>query len=235
MSTYVVSDLHGYPLEKLINKLKEINFGSEDILYVLGDCIDRGSDGLKILKWIMSQPNITLILGNHEKMLLDNQFLFDGDTIPAVLDLVGEQRRAFAVWVSNGGDVTLDSLQECTDAQIKQIFKYLEKAPLYKEIECNGKKYILTHSGLGNFDKNKPLEEYTEQELLWNRPKFYGKYFDDGTIVVFGHTPTFAYGDEYRGKIIKSDTYINIDVGAACGHPPVLLRLDDKKVFYLSC
>lgn len=230
---YVCSDLHGYSLERLQKKLDELEFNANCHLYILGDCIDRGMDGIKILRFCMSQPNITLILGNHEKMLLDNQFLFDGDTIPAVLDLVGEQRRAFAVWASNGGDVTLDSLQECTDAQIKHIFKYLEKAPLYKEIECNGKKYILTHSGLGNFDKNKPLEEYTEQELLWNRPKFYDKYFDDGTIVVFGHTPTFAYGDEYRGKIIKSDTYINIDAGAACGHPPVLLRLDDMKTFNL--
>lgn len=228
---YVCSDLHGYPLEKIQKKLNELEFGTNDHLYVLGDCIDRGTDGLKILRWIMQHQNITLILGNHEKMFLDNEFLFEGETIPAVLDLVGEQRRVAAVWLSNGGYTTLDSINEYSRSQIKYIFKYLKKAPLYKEIECNGKKYILTHSGLGNFDKNKPLEEYTEQEFLWSRPKFYDKYFDDGRVVVFGHTPTFVYGEEHRGKIVKRDTWINVDVGAACCHAPVMLRLDDMKTF----
>lgn len=50
--TYVVSDLHGYPLEHIQRKLTEVGFSSEDKLYVLGDCIDRGSDGLKNYKMV---------------------------------------------------------------------------------------------------------------------------------------------------------------------------------------
>lgn len=103
MSIYVTSDLHGYPLKKLQNKLEEIEFGFNDHLYILGDCIDRGTDGLQLIRWIMAQQNTTLLLGNHEAMLLDNRFLFDGDSIPAVLDLKGEQRNTYCVWTSNGG------------------------------------------------------------------------------------------------------------------------------------
>lgn len=95
---YVTSDLHGYPLKKLQNKLEEIEFNSQDHLYILGDCIDRGPDGLEIIRWIMSQSDLTLLLGNHEVMLLDNQILFDGDSIPAVLDLKGKQRNSYCVW-----------------------------------------------------------------------------------------------------------------------------------------
>ena len=42
MATYVVSDLHGQ--YKLFKKgLKEIGFSEDDMLYVIGDVIDRGS------------------------------------------------------------------------------------------------------------------------------------------------------------------------------------------------
>ena len=45
-------------------------------------------------------------------------------------------------------------------------------------------------------------------------------------------TPTAYYGSEYAGKPVITDTWINIDVGAAGGMPPLLLRLDDMKQFY---
>ena len=44
---YVTSDLHGYPLEKFSDMLKSVNFSQNDILYILGDVIDRGKDGIK--------------------------------------------------------------------------------------------------------------------------------------------------------------------------------------------
>lgn len=233
MSIYVTSDLHGYSLKKLQNKLEEIEFGFNDLLYILGDCIDRGTDGLNIIRWVMSQSNVTLLLGNHEAMLLDNQFLFDGDSIPAVLDLKGEQRNSYCVWTSNGGYATIDSMQRFSDSQIKHIFRFLEKAPLYKEIEVNGKKFILTHSGLGSFALDKPLHEYSRFDLLWTRPTLNTRYYEDGRKVIFGHSPTVLFGSEFRGKPIFTDTWINIDVGAGIGLQPLILRLDDMKRFYI--
>jgi len=49
MSTYAISDLHGqYDIfEKLLDV---IDFSENDFLYVLGDAIDRGPDGIKILQ-----------------------------------------------------------------------------------------------------------------------------------------------------------------------------------------
>jgi serine/threonine protein phosphatase 1 len=38
---YVISDLHGYPIEKLKKLLEKANFGEDDFLYILGDVIDR--------------------------------------------------------------------------------------------------------------------------------------------------------------------------------------------------
>ena len=48
MSTYVISDIHGqYKAYKKM--LREIDFKPEDTLYVLGDAIDRGPNGIKVL------------------------------------------------------------------------------------------------------------------------------------------------------------------------------------------
>ena len=74
---YVISDLHGYPLGRLKALLEQAEFGADDFLYVLGDVIDRGSDGISLLRWLMLQPNAELILGNHEDMMLKNEFLLD--------------------------------------------------------------------------------------------------------------------------------------------------------------
>ena len=55
MSTYVCSDIHGqYGLYK--SMLHEINLTPEDHLYILGDMIDRGQDGIRILQDVSSRP-----------------------------------------------------------------------------------------------------------------------------------------------------------------------------------
>ena len=43
--TYVISDLHGYPIEKLKKLLEKADFIENDFLYILGDVIDRNGDG----------------------------------------------------------------------------------------------------------------------------------------------------------------------------------------------
>lgn len=67
MSTYVISDIHGN-YKKYKRLLEMIDFKDKDTLYVLGDVIDRGPEGIKVLKDMMSQPNVIPILGNHEFM-----------------------------------------------------------------------------------------------------------------------------------------------------------------------
>ena len=44
--TYVMSDIHGH-YDKYREMLETIEFAADDTLYVLGDVLDRGSDGFK--------------------------------------------------------------------------------------------------------------------------------------------------------------------------------------------
>ena len=108
---------------------------------------------------------------------------------------------------------------------------YLRDAPLYDTVQVNDKKYILVHAGLGNFYPERKLSDYRPDELLWARPTLETKYFDDANkIVVFGHTPTEYFGEQYRGKVLKTDNLICVNTG----EKTMLLRLDDMAEFYLN-
>ncbi len=234
--TYVISDLHGYPLEKFKNLLDQAEFSDDDFLYILGDVIDRNGDGgVEMLCWLLEQPNIQLILGNHEAMLLSCEFVFDEITDESIDTMTSEKLEILNNYMFNGGGVTLAYLRELSKKspeKVIDIFDYLHDSPLYEAVTVGENDFFLVHSGIDNFDKSKKLSQYTNENFLWCRPKLDDKYFED-IITVFGHTPTLYYGNEYNGKIIKTKTWINIDAGAASGNEPILLRLDDFKEYRL--
>lgn len=234
--TYVISDLHGYPLEKFKKLLEKAEFSDDDFLYILGDVIDRNGDGgVEILCWLLEQPNVQLILGNHEAMLLSCSFVFDEITDESIEKVDSKDLSLLSTYMRNGGDVTLKALKELgktLPGKVLDILDYLRDAPIYEALTVGKNDFILVHSGFDNFNADKKLSEYTAHDLIWARPKLTDNFFDD-IITVFGHTPTLSYGNEYKGKIIKTKTWIDIDVGVSAGNEPILLRLDDFKEYHM--
>lgn len=231
---YVSSDLHGCNPVEFRKLLDRAGFGPEDFLFVLGDVIDRGEYGAQLLLWLTQQPNMQLILGNHEAMMLACAFVFDEVSPQRLERITGEELMMLESWWDNGGGPTMVGFRRLLRKDpdlVRGILDYLRDAPLYETLEVNGRKYVLVHAGLDNFDPARPLPEYGPEELLFVRPDLQTRYYAD-TTVVFGHTPTEYYGARYRGKAIVTETWINIDTGAANGHSPMLLRLDDGKAFY---
>lgn len=234
--TYVISDLHGYPLEKLKKLLRKAEFSDKDFLYILGDVIDRNGDGgVEMLCWLLEQPNVQLILGNHEAMLLSCSFVFDEITEDSIEGMTEEKIGLLNNYMLNGGDVTLKALRELKQNSpdtVLDILDYLRDAPLYEAITAGENDFLLVHSGIDRFDKNKKLSQYSADDFLWAWPELSDEYFED-ILTVFGHTPTMSFGEAYTGKILKTKTWIDIDVGAGFGQEPVLLRLDDFREFKL--
>lgn len=231
---YVISDLHGYPLDRFTDLLEKADFSSDDTLYVLGDVIDRNGDGgVETLRWMMRQDNVELLRGNHETMLLSCGFLFDEITDDSIEALDEEKLSRLNTYLYNGGSVTLKSLRRLnkTDPdEVADILDYLREAPLYKMITAGGRDHLLVHGGLENFDKNRRLSDYADDELVWARPEKDDDYFDD-VYTVIGHTPTLFFGSEYKGRVYRTRTWMCIDTGAGIGEAPVLVRLDDGKEF----
>lgn len=227
---YVISDLHGYPFDEFQDLLNRANFSKDDYLFILGDVIDRGMYGTEYLKWLLYQENVELLLGNHEAMLLSCSFLFEEVNEENLKNLTPESLELLANWKDNGAKWTLEGFYAMEQDERINIIEYLREAPLYEIVSVNGNDFLLTHSGLGGFEEGKKIFDYSSDELLWNRPKLNDKYYDNITTV-FGHSPTFMYGEEHSGKVIKTDTWVNIDVGTGYGYSPILLRLDDMKEF----
>ena len=128
--TYVISDLHGYPIEKLKILLEKANFGEDDFLYILGDVIDRNGDGgVGILQWLLSHPNVQLVLGNHEAMLLACEFLFDEITDDSIADFDSEKIEILSNYQLNGGDVTLKTLAKLNKESPETVTDILLSLP----------------------------------------------------------------------------------------------------------
>jgi serine/threonine protein phosphatase 1 len=236
MSIYVTSDLHGLPLADLQKLLKKANFSDSDWLFILGDVIDRNGDGgVEILEWLLYQPNVQLILGNHEAMLLSCSFLFEEVNEENIGKLNTEQMELLETYRENGGEVTLLSLAkkniEDRDT-VLDILEYLREAPLYATVSVGGNDFVLVHAGLEDFRPDKKLSEYTADELIWCMPDLDTRYFDEA-ITVLGHTPTLCFDPKLQGKILKTPTWIDVDAGVSAGENPALLRLDDLAEFYM--
>ena len=231
--TYVISDLHGYPIEKLKKLLEKADFGKDDFLYILGDVIDRNGDGgVGILLWLLTQPNVELIMGNHEAMLLSCDFIFDEVTETNIEKLNEKQFGILQNYILNGGGVTLRNLKKLDKQTRLDIVDYLRDCPLYEAVTVGGTDYILVHSGFDNFSPDRKISDYSPDELIWAEPEIDTEYYEN-VHTVFGHTPTSLFGKKYKGKIVRTRTWTCIDCGAATGLEPVLLRLDDEKEFRL--
>ena len=229
---YVISDVHGYPFEKFFKGIKNAGFGDDDFLYVLGDVVDRGEDGVRYLLWLMEQKNVKMILGNHELMMRRCDFLFEEDALERMKKLDHQQRVKLAIWMSNGAETTVRGLFDVPVKKRKEILDFLNQLPLYTSVRVGDREFLFTHSGLRDFHPSKTMDDYLDDDLLWNRPELTDRYFEDKTVI-FGHTPTWFYGDEDKKGVIVTDTWIDIDAGAGGGYPPVLLRLDDMVSFTL--
>lgn len=237
MATYVTSDLHGYTFENFMGLLNSAGFGKDDFLYILGDVIDRGEDGAKYLEWLLTVDNVQLILGNHEAMLLACDFVFEVIAEGTILEQSPERLDLLTHWMQNGAAVTLLGMKEIIDQRpekIDDIIDYLRDAPLYEAVTVGERDFLLVHGGLGNFSKDKKFSEYTMNELVWHRPTPGERYFDDITTI-FGHTPVDYLGASDPTRMLVTDTWIDIDTGAAdLIRSPMLLRLDDMKEFYIG-
>ncbi|MDD6083438.1 MAG: metallophosphoesterase, partial [Oscillospiraceae bacterium] len=55
-----MSDIHGM-YEKYLKMLDVIKFSDDDVLYILGDIIDRGPEPIEIILDIMTRPNIVCL------------------------------------------------------------------------------------------------------------------------------------------------------------------------------
>lgn len=126
---YVISDLHGYPRERFLSLLAKAGFSDNDFLYILGDVVDRNGDGgVATLQWLLYQPNVQLILGNHEAMLLGCSFVFEEIDENFENRMTAEKLDMLQRYMADGGDATLKAMQKLGRDEQENILDYLRNA-----------------------------------------------------------------------------------------------------------
>lgn len=235
--TYIMSDLHGN-WGKYQDMLEKIAFSSTDRLYILGDVIDRGPDGVKILlDMIKKRPNVIPILGNHEfTAAACLPWLLEEVTGQSLDGLEKEQLAALAEWIVNGGGPTLRELQALGQEGREEILKYLREMDLYAEVEAGGRSFVLVHAGLGRFAPDKPLDLYELNDFIFGWPSLDKTYFSD-KFLVFGHTPTRLLrqwaGEAPSDRIIRRGNQIAVDCGCGFGGKLGCLCAETLDEFYV--
>jgi len=232
MATYVISDLHGN-YEGYMKILKLIDFSDGDTLYVNGDVIDRGMDGIKIFQHMMMQPNIYPILGNHEYAAATClQFLMKEITEESIGDIDKVTIKNLLEWQEIGGKCTMEAFYKLSSEEKQDIVDYLEEFSLYEEVVIDGKHFVIVHAGLTNFALDRPLDDYELYELIFTAPNYDTVYFPDKYLVT-GHLPTKAIeGNPRANKIFIHNNHIAIDCASGYDGCVGCICLDTFEEFY---
>jgi serine/threonine protein phosphatase 1 len=224
---YAIGDVHGRA-DLLASLLLQIEVDialhpvSRPIAVFLGDYIDRGPDSKEVLDLLVAPgrtPEMVFLKGNHETFLLN--FL----KAPTLLDN----------WRQYGGLETLVSyglkppmnpsfndqarlardLASATPESHRQFFEALQLS-----FVCGD--FLFVHAGLRPLI---PIQQQTEDDLLWIRDDFllWDKKFEK--IVVHGHTPVLEPDIRFNR--------INIDTGAFATGRLTCMTIEAAKVMPL--
>lgn len=153
-----------------------------DRLYFLGDAIDRGPDGIKILQMLMHDRRVVFIRGNHEDMMFKT---YRG----------GFEDRY--TWYYNGNEDTERDFNKLSKSEREEILDFIEYMPIDWTYKTKDKTIRMSHAGY-----TPGIAFSFKDQYLWDRGHFCDKWQEDyeDTYVIHGHTPVqylkFEYGYE---------------------------------------
>lgn len=226
---YACSDIHG---NYEVYKKAVDHISDHDKLYIIGDVIDRGADGIKILLDLMQRENVELILGNHEWMMLT--------TVMSGYD------SSFAdIWTleCNQGRVTMESLKKLDYSARTALVDFLGRRRIAARIVENGKTYTLTHGYydsrvekildtpfmdvITDIDGGRIGRGSANHDILWNsllkgHPAY--DYSPDG-YYIHGHVPVIRVCDKVQPFV--SGNVIFLDGGLQYGGGLILYNVTD--------
>lgn len=187
------SDWHGCGevAQKVIDSLSD-----DDTLYFLGDAADRGSDGVRLLYWLLTDKRVKMLKGNHDDMFAEYVPTLTKD-LPWGRDL----------WLrDNGGQVTWDTLKLYSDDFKTDLVDKINHLPLELTYKSPvGHTVIMEHAGYTPFDI-----PHRTHDPLWDRGHFYDYWVEskqaENTYMVHGHTPVqhLMYVAGYNGQSPKT-------------------------------
>jgi serine/threonine protein phosphatase 1 len=225
---YAISDIHGCAglLQQMFtvidNDLARLESAVRSIHVFLGDYIDRGPASRETIDLLIDRGRThqsVFLKGNHEV------FMFEVLKDPTRL----------ADWKQYGGLQTLTSyglrptLNPDQEEQTELITEFAYKIPADHRSFFNGLRprfvcgdFFFVHAGV---KPGVPLEQQSEEDMLWIRDEFLQSEQDYGKYIVHGHTPV-------KAPDIRPNR-INIDTGAYATGNLTLLTIEGDSMIAL--
>lgn len=190
MRTLFVWDIH-WCYNELMLLMQKIQLTSEDMLYFVGDMINKWPKSKEVIDWIRNRPNTFAVTGNHEFFGMRNK-----EEIEALTDVSTDVRKWNAQWRGH-----FDLLQKNL---WKDNVQWLRNLPTYIETDD----WILIHGGIHpDFWLDTPTEIATIiRDHEW---KPWYEYYTDEKPIIYGHWAV-------DGLRIRSNT-IGLDTGCCFG------------------
>jgi serine/threonine protein phosphatase 1 len=233
MRSYAIGDIHGHlellhRAHALIDADKRAVRDPDAPVVHLGDLVDRGPDCAGVVRYLRQGVDggapWVVLLGNHDRLM--HRFVMAPDWHDPAL-------RAGMNWLHDliGGRATLASygvtrIESLTQAQAAardhidvEDLNFIAARPCH--FSCG--QVVFVHAGIR---PGIPLEDQTEQDLVWIRDPFLHDTRDHGPLVVHGHT-ALTRPMHYRNRL-------NIDSGAAYGGPLTAIVIEGRDTFALT-
>ena len=220
----VTSDIHGHYYH-LKNLLKKVNFAESDILFIVGDIIEKGPLCLKTLRYVIQLCNdytVYPLMGNVDATRI---LMFDDNSEESCerlfeyikymkkhwggclfLDMFNELN----IYIYNPTDIA--NAKEQISLKFKEEFDFLHRLPTIIETQ----NYIFVHGGLPSNDIDSFVG--TDAFLYMQDSAFMEKGIVFNKYIIVGHWPVTLYND----KIASSNPIINekqkiISIDGGCG------------------
>ena len=219
---YTSSDIHGkYELYK--NAKDQLNPG--DTLWVIGDAVDKGEEGIKIIQDMMkctendsASPSVEFLLGNHEWFILKCIDLFKelGITGREVLQFLWARKIYSMYYIAESKERLYGKASERDREIARDMEPYIEKAEQtinsIEEKLGSHKDEILRFID-GN-SATKTLEDYyslpeSEQDKIYNyletRPMMVTRKFGNKSIALVHQAPPIGVHPKLNERITYRD------------------------------
>ncbi|WP_415405066.1 metallophosphoesterase family protein [Tateyamaria sp. SN3-11] len=228
---YAIGDIHGQmaELDRVLH-LIDSDGGPEASIVFLGDYTDRGPDSRAVLDTLIAGRDAarswTFLKGNHDRMFewfMQTPLQHDPYLMVELYwmhERLGGETTLASYGVDAGGrrrekNVHADALAAVPQTHI-DFLKGLQLTHSVGDV-------MFVHAGIR---PDVPLDQQTEEDLLWIRQEFHNHTGPHPKLIVHGHTPTDA-ATHYGNRV-------NLDTGAGYGKPLTAAVFEAGKVWRLT-
>ncbi len=215
-STWVVGDIHGCA-DELAQLITKLQLGVDDRFISVGDLYHRGPDPVGVAEQLLALPQFELVLGNHERVILERM-----QHLPEDADLSGFDANDLA---GDGGT----SIASFDPQDSFKLLKLLKNRPYFIRGQSAHQSWIVVHAGIvpgrtaemcNDFDLTR-----IRQVEIRGKGHFWADLWQGPELVIYGHTSAPKVRPQFKGEQMLS---IGIDTGCVYGGALTAFRIEDQ-------